>query len=638
MRRLVRDFLMLVGHIYRDAVAKCTDVELDLRDLETIRSRVEDEGLSFLTITLPTFGKDFDMSLAGASIDPTLFRSFKKSGRAPAFLQGFLDHVFDRVSGRILDEPCIQAIEGIRQICYAFKKVELDCTPKRQRAAVQKFIEDELVFNEPIDTHDIQMFEGVAKALWGAVLYPGDFNPHDVVPKHGPGATAEGVTSNRKFSLPSWYMRLEPHFPILSYGFFSSEAHLSRELRQTRMLPPDQELPVKVTLVPKTLKTPRIIAIEPTCMQYAQQAVAGWLVATLESHELTAGHINFSDQSVNRDLAMSSSHDGKFATLDLSSASDRVPFSLAISMFNQVPVLKDAIKACRSTRARLPKQFAGEMPPLKLRKFASMGSALCFPIEAMYFYTICVVALLRARNLPTTLPNIFTVSRDVYVYEDDILVPTDESGVVIEALQKYYCKVNVRKSFNTGHFRESCGMDAYDGEEVTPLYVRRCMPYDKRNAKEIISCVESSNAFYKKGYWTTAKCLQRKAEEVLGKLPVLPDRSPGLGLFSFQGTYPIDAPYERQGPERVNTALHRYEVKAWVPTPVFRRDPIEGEAALAKCLLLLSARDPGEVEVNYGSRYHQQCQKVAAGDVWHLTRTARHGAVTLKRQWVSSEY
>lgn len=84
--------------VYKDAVAKCTDVTLDVRDLLTLKSRFEDEGLSFLTITLPTFGKDFDLSLAQGGIDSTLFRSFKKRAKAPAFLQGFFSHIFDEAA------------------------------------------------------------------------------------------------------------------------------------------------------------------------------------------------------------------------------------------------------------------------------------------------------------------------------------------------------------------------------------------------------------------------------------------------------------------------------------------------------------------------------------------------------------
>ena len=45
--------LEMVEAVYRDACAQCITDVADSRDLQTIRSRVKDQGLSFLTITLP---------------------------------------------------------------------------------------------------------------------------------------------------------------------------------------------------------------------------------------------------------------------------------------------------------------------------------------------------------------------------------------------------------------------------------------------------------------------------------------------------------------------------------------------------------------------------------------------------------
>lgn len=73
------------------------------RDLNTITRRVEHEGISFLTITLPQFCSDFERSLDEQRIAPTAFTSFRRRGSLPQFLGGFLELVFDRASGRLLD-------------------------------------------------------------------------------------------------------------------------------------------------------------------------------------------------------------------------------------------------------------------------------------------------------------------------------------------------------------------------------------------------------------------------------------------------------------------------------------------------------------------------------------------------------
>lgn len=606
MKSHVSVLIELAKCIINDATAKST-VKLDLRDIKTIISRVEHEGLSFLTITLPSFGSELERALAEGELGPTRFRSFKKHGRAPVFLRGFLDLVFDRSTGRILNEPIVEAIEAIRQIAYAFKKLKISCTPERERAAINKFVKSEHIFDVALDPGDITYFSDISRVLWSSVLNPDvefTLGKSAFVPKHGPGATAERISGNQKFVVRNWHDRLEPYFPLFHNAFSSESAYGSREFEGVSIISEDSEQPVRVIPVPKTLKGPRIIAIEPVCMQYAQQAISGELVSLLERHPLTAGHVNFTDQSVNRRLALMSSEDESLATLDLSSASDRVPRSLALHMFDSVPLLRDAIDACRSRRAELP---SGEVIPLK--KFASMGSALCFPVEAMYFYTICVAALIRQHNLPVDYTSIKQCASKVFVYGDDIIVPADSAGIVADHLHKYYCKVNMSKSFWTGRFRESCGMDAYAGYEVTPTYVRHMPPRDRRKPEALISWVETSNLFYKRGYWTTSDYMIKLVEKQLGKLPVVGEKCAGLGKVSFQ---------RYVSTERYNRRYHVDEVKTWVARPVYRTDTLNGYSALTKCLLKLERPlSPG-----------------LESDSKHLSRTARHGAVALQRRWV----
>lgn len=209
MKSHASELLELATAIYKDAVAKCTDVTLDVRDLQTLRSRFEHEGLSFLTITLPTFGKDFDICLAAGQIEPGFFRSFKKKLNAPAFLQGMFALVFDE-AGRIQNEPSIAAVGGIRQVAYAFKKLQIPCSPKRTTKALTKFVLAERIFDVPLESDDVDDFLHVSRHLWSSV-----FGSTDVLssakPKHGPGATAEKLSGNAKFMMQRWHDRLEPY-------------------------------------------------------------------------------------------------------------------------------------------------------------------------------------------------------------------------------------------------------------------------------------------------------------------------------------------------------------------------------------------------------------------------------------------
>nr|QDH88174.1 MAG: RNA-dependent RNA polymerase [Leviviridae sp.] len=667
MKSDVSDLLEVIEQVYIDSSMKCSADVFDIRDLETIKSRVENEGVSFLTITLPQFCKDFERSLEEGVIDPACFTGFHrlKHEAIPEFLQGMLGQIFDRKTGKVIsyetlnrhesidwlaasDVPTV--VESVRQICRTFSKVELDCSPKRIKAALDSFYEIERELQEfSAPDEDVSKFLDISRLLWDNMVR--DFRPDLILPKHGPGATADKISGNGKYVWRRWHDRLEPYFPLVDNGYPLGIPLESEELEIVTIIPEYDEQPVRVITVPKTLKSPRVIAVEPVCMQYVQQGIRDYLYDKLESYWLTKSRINFRDQEINQQLALTSSSDGRLATIDLSEASDRVPLDLAIRMFDSNPDLRDSILCCRSTKAQLPDGRI--ISPL--RKFTSMGSALCFPIEAMYFYTICVMALMEANNLSYTRQNIFIVSRDVYVYGDDIVVPSTNADVVLAYLRKYNCKVNSAKTFYRGNFRESCGLDAYNGYEVTPTYVRNLCPENKRAYNSLISWCATANLFYKKGYWRTASLMFKKLEKILGPLPYVRETSSVLGRYSFLG-------YESV--EKWNRDLQRFEVKGWSPKPVYRSDELEGWSALMKCFMKMHTFDRrkyidtspnlglhkvedlfGEIDrisemlfpttadqipVSYAFRPLQDLQAL---DDRHLVHSALHGAVTLKRRW-----
>jgi hypothetical protein len=510
--------------------------------------------------------------------------------------------IYDETNPHALDVPTI--VDCVRQICLAFKKVELPCTPEREAAALENFVAIEQSFEMfSVSSKDREFFSSVSFVLWSDMLR--NICVNELSPRHGPGATADFRSGNQKYRWQYWTERLEPYFPIIDNGY-SISAVEDGWLEEVTFLSPDQELPVRVTPVPKTLKGPRIIAIEPCCMQYTQQGIRDALYKCIEESRFASGHVNFGDQSINQDLAIRSSRDGRLATIDLSDASDRVPRDLALDMFSTNPDLRGAIEACRSRYAKLPDgRICGP-----LEKFASMGSALCFPIEAMYFYTICVASLLELHNLPVTARNVYDVSRDVYVYGDDIVVPTTDADFVLDYLQKYNCKVNTAKTFLTGKFRESCGVDAYDGQCVSPVYVTKPQPKNMQQVDGLVSWISLGNLLYKKGLWRSSSYVFYTLEKILGPLPYVSETSPGLGRISYLGYRSI---------ERWNDRLHRFEVRSMTVQPVYRTDSLDGYAALQKSFLNLNLLN------SEGSD---------SRDAHHLERSAWRGAIALKRRWI----
>jgi hypothetical protein len=566
--------------------------DLDLsaeRDLQVIADRVEHEGLSFLTITLPSLSDSLERGLESGRL--TCSTSFSRQGSLPHFLGGFFRRVFDR-DGRPLPEPCVDSIRAIRQICRFFKKPRIACNERREADAIRRFkeVEGELFRLAPSITarKDI-ILDKVSRILWSQVIPEPD--PLDLVCHHGPGVTADRRHANQRHDIRSWYTRAELLYPsdlhaYPNYGWACESTGSSGtrnlgiatesfegEVDRTEGLEYYDvgcEPAVRVVFVPKTLKTPRVIAIEPSSMQYIQQSLLKYIVPLLESHPFTRNSVRFSDQSVNQRLARLSSIDRRLATLDLKDASDRVSLALVQRIFSGTPIL-DYLEAARSLHADLP-----DGSNVILNKYASMGSALCFPVEAMVFYTIIQAAIHDQMGIIPTNATIKEITHMIDIYGDDIIVPIDFVDVVVRNLEAYGLKVNLDKSFTVSHFRESCGGDFFKGIDVKPIYAREIPPEDGATwePNALMSWASTRNQFYMAGLWDVVQVLDEMLHSAAGgSIPRSQFEGSGIVLHSLV----------------FNTNLHwdkdfnGWKHKRLVFTPKLRDDTIDGLGAA--CLM-----------------------------------------------------
>jgi hypothetical protein len=502
-------------------------------DWKTIKSRVKEEGLPFLTITLPRFGKDLLVGLDQGRVDRHLFVGFQRKGELPRFLGGFLDRIFDRSTGVLLDSVDIDSIRSVLQLTLIAEKIELDTSRKRQAKAFRDFVkceQDVRQFESTVSPEELRAFGRVSDLLWRELFTKVDENIYrgEIIPRHGPGATADKLKGNQKFVQTEWPARLERIFPSREM-LISNDVSFFKELDRVNILEPGAERPVRVITVPKTQKTPRIIAIEPTAMQYVQQGILERFVEGIESSDTLRNLIGFMDQSPNQILAHEGSLTGDLATLDLSEASDRVSCLLVAVMLRNHKHLAMGVAATRSTKADVPGHGV-----LTLSKFASMGSALCFPMESMVFMTCVFLGISRELNKPVTKKMIKSFLGSVRTYGDDIIVPVRFVDSVVATLTDYGFKVNANKSFWTGKFRESCGKWYYAGEEVTPIRLRQLLPSHRRNVPEVVSTVSFRNQAYKSGLWQTVRYLDNLLEKVI-PFPAVEETSSGLGKVSFIG-------------------------------------------------------------------------------------------------------
>ena len=547
------------------------------RDIETVTRRVENEGWSFLTITLPNFARDFYEALDLGRVDHTQFAGFRFLRGTPRFLGGFLDLIFNRADGVLLDNPSIDAIFAVGQLTRLFSKILLPCSYERERAAFDAYIETESVLRKAElewSTDCIRDFSRVSRLLFGRVFSLVDFHHGStrLVPKHGPGATADRLLGNEKFDLSEWHGRLE-RGGFHSVDFLLPSPRYWKNLDRVTYAEPEDERPVRVVSVPKTLKTPRIIAIEPTCMQYTQQAVAEAFIEALSSDNIGGLFIgDLSDQEPNRKMARQGSLDGSLATLDLSEASDRVSNQLVEYMLAGFTHLRDAVQACRSLRADVPGH--GTIP---LVKFASMGSALTFPIEAMIFTIIAFIGIEKELGHRLTVKDVQSFDGQVRVFGDDIIVPTTYARSVMSHLELYGFKVNQHKSFWSGNFRESCGKEYFRGHDVSVTKLRRIAPSSLKDAQEVISWVSFRNQLSLAGFSSTLVPIDSFLAKILkGYFPRVGPDSPLLGRIEPSGIYDV---------EGYDPFLHSPVSKGWLERAVLPINELDGEGALLKHFL-----------------------------------------------------
>ena len=570
------------------------------RDLKTITARVEHEGFSFLTITLPSFAKGFERGLERGKVDSSDYLGFEMSGRLPAFLKGFVSLVFDAETGLLLSEPSIDCIYAVRQVCLLHQNVNLPCSDARINAALLGYVETDQEVNRLAEIRTLERreeFRTASSVLFGELLNDLDREIcfSELLPKHGPGTTEDGTRGNAKYRHLQWTDRLESLF---SFGEFLFPNWRYASADGVSFLAPGAEPPVRVITVPKTLKTPRIIAIEPVYMQYVQQSILEPLVAGLEGSSLLSGMIGFSDQEPNRQMAREGSITGHLATLDLSEASDRVSNQHVEDLFYYNSWVSQAVQVCRSTHADVPGH--GVIP---LSKFASMGSALCFPVEAMVFTTCVFIGLAKATGKPLTRALVKEFSGQVRVYGDDIIVPVEYVQFAVESLELYGFKVNSHKSFWTGKFRESCGGDYYDGTDVSVVRCRSLFPTKRTHVSEIVSLVSLRNQLFEAGYGKVCDYLDHVVEGFIPFPRILPN-SPGLGKHSHD--YDVDM----MCPDTQQPLVRAAVVDARLPS-----DPLEGHGALLKWFLKRSDEPFADVD--------------------HLERAGRPERVTLKLRKVT---
>jgi hypothetical protein len=403
------------------------------RDYQRLCSAVNSHGIRFVLDTMPAFRKHFDKCLSEGHLTPsnlTHFGVVKKGEAIPRLFRGLTSRVFDR-NGMLRGQPDINAVRLLRQLLGVFRKLRIQANIKDSGNAIRDFYQTDMAvrsgdlnwddhdsFREEVDGND-KTFVSLIDPYQSrsADLFPegnsrtsipirdirrtlvnlqriadyiasalGSFDPHEWVFRHGPGSVAGQSYGSYKYDFKRWPDRLDSSFPYADFAIANFSCGDLEPIEAARARGFSHELPAKLCAVPKTIKAPRLIAVEPVALQWCQQAVCSYFYSKMGSTFLSK-FVDFRQQEKNGRLALEASHSRSHATIDLSAASDWISCWHVERLFRRSPML---LRALQATRSVWIKQDICKYSPgfHKLRKYSTMGNATTFPVQTLFFTAI----------------------------------------------------------------------------------------------------------------------------------------------------------------------------------------------------------------------------------------------------------
>lgn len=455
----------------------------------------------------------FDSIARYAVLGDSLLKSLELNGETiviRSFLREFRDTPIFREYHEFYKTGSPTLLRFLLTFCYFGKKFFFD-RADLDALSLRKWLEVESRISK------VELPDGIIKNLRTLLAWAFDegWNFEEFLPRHGTGSVAErGIrTFNQKcdgFSLT----------PDLAYTYFNSKSSIEFG-DAIGLLTPDGSLRIelckqaaRLKFVPKNYKTTRSICMEPRAKAWAQQAVR-----LVYEDWLRQGPFRFFVDLKRQDRSRSMARLGSFTclvdTVDLSSASDSVLWELVFRTF-PAKVLKHLL-ATRTSMVELPDGTIFQM-----KKFAPMGSALCFPVQStIYTAVILLQYIAYFRGMAADDPNLFQgfdfsnvmsiiapgigkygdLLQPFVCYGDDLILDTRITSNTIDCLSTLGFEVNKEKSFMANDaIRESCGIYAYVGKDVTPLLFKVPGKAPLVSIQAVASFIDQANYAYDYNY------------------------------------------------------------------------------------------------------------------------------------------
>ncbi len=592
MKSLANGLLHVAGGLCKDVSLAYPEYRCIVRDFDRLTRISDSRGLGLFVFDLPNLDSILLMGLEAGRLplNGPLSTAVSKRIRVPRLFSGLWLRVF-YPDGSLKPDADPTSIAFLRQLCCLGKKISGMCSDPRREVAIEEYISvdnqlrspsllwDEDVVGTRNDIRSVHFCDSVDsdlplfpsgndrtirservlldKVQQVADLIVGSFNDYDpylqsggtgsdrrgIGLRHGPGAVSDRTGVVDKYHFINWTEKLGRVYPYLDFGTYATN--------EDKYRPSNHEVSSKLIAVPKTAKVPRLIASEPTEHQWCQQLMREFLVEQLSG--LFGTHfIDFSDQSKSGKMALQGSKDGSLATIDLSSASDRLSCWTVERIFRSNPSILEALHASRTRYIRIENKRTGTRF-LKLKKFASQGTAVTFPVQSIVFLCVALAANISGE---VTWSKIRKLRHKVRVFGDDIVIPSTGYAATVSIINSLELRVNESKSYVNGCFRESCGTDSYKGYDVTPVKPQ-LMAADSPSGRQ--SLLDTSNNLFSKGYWHASKATEELLPaHVIKRVPVLGVTAARTSCrVSFSGDM-VD-----HLKSRYNLHLHRWEYKRW---------------------------------------------------------------------------
>ncbi len=638
------------------------------RDLVTLEKRFENEGFSFLSKALPALDEALLLGLSSGKFTCPLGFKTTKGGTIPALFSGMFCEVFDPLTGVLKDASLDIGILGcLHGILRIFKKTQVSAEDEEylHQIAVNEFYQcderaNKVAIPDRHDHHIGRVCKLILNTLKSKDIENGNY-------KNGPGAVKEGYKGNEKYSAlleAAW----EGSFNLEQYGIWGlhesgllalrtpckdqGEQRIPSAIAERTLCTPKRTVPSKSTQrrlersrslqsikcrlsiahnrasssiaklisVAKNSTSRRTITVEPLLKQFIQQGLNTILREAISECSILSSCLALTDQEENQKLALEGSQYDNWATIDLKSASDLLSLRLVKLVFGHYDEFLHHMIECRT-----PFVEAKSKSRLELGKFAGMGNALTFPVQSVCFAVVCIAAILDQDGHSPSYWRTRRAARRIRIFGDDIIIEKRYVHQCVTWLQEVGLQVNFKKSFLEGNFKESCGVDAFRGVDITPHYVKHQPGYAEATPSIIAGWVEMSNHLWLACLYSASTWFKNEVENALRKrLPLVSQTSGLLGWHSR-----LDA----MTPHKWCRNTQQFLTRSVALAPVKRKDKLDGYAALFKCLITK------QLDLNGLRRGCKESERnlfpePMAQDLDHLDSTSMRYNNRIVRRWV----